>query len=343
MKAVFRNVFLPLFLLLCVFVPGMAQSESAVKITNNLVRFDAVVTKNGKPVKDLKAQDFEIFEDGRRQEITSFAYASGPRTIALVVDDYGLSSQSMAEIKRKLRKFIDEQLRPSDQLAIVLTSTVAKLERNLEQLVWNKCSRVGAPANPSLNGSSLAECGPYVASANDSLRAVRLTVSEMSKLPGRKSLVLFSDNLPTLKDDPVNTDGLNKLTELAMRSSVVMYAVDPGGFHVTSLTPGDNFSSTPGPQRAQEYKVALYLRSAAIQRRREAARLMVEQTGGFLVKDQKTFQLDDILEDQNGYYLIGYRPSTRTFNKSFHKLKVRVKKPGMTVRTRSGFFGMTDK
>ena len=69
---------------------------------------------------------------------------------------------------------------------------------------------------------------------------------------------------------------------------------------------------------------------------------MAKETGGFLVHDQNNFQLDSILEDQSGYYLIGYRPSSGTFNKRFNKLKARVKKSGMTVRTRSGFFGMTE-
>jgi hypothetical protein len=53
--------------------------------------------------------------------------------------------------------------------------------------------------------------------------------------------------------------------------------------------------------------------------------------------------LDKILEDQSGYYLIGYRPSTETFDKQFHKIRARVKKSGYEVRTRSGFFGMSEE
>ena len=63
---------------LCALTPSLAQTQSddVVRITTNLDQIDAVVTKNGKPVKDLKAEDFEIFEDGRRQEIISFTYVS---------------------------------------------------------------------------------------------------------------------------------------------------------------------------------------------------------------------------------------------------------------------------
>src|SRR5215467_12171657 len=79
---------LALLLLLCVISPAPAQTppqtqkpasddkDEVAKITTNLVQVDAVVTKDGKPVTNLKPEDFEIFEDGRRQEITSFAFIS---------------------------------------------------------------------------------------------------------------------------------------------------------------------------------------------------------------------------------------------------------------------------
>ena len=91
------------------------------------MQVDAVVTKDGKPVKDLTADDFLIYEDGRKQAITSFAYISnvpgvnsqpvnaardkGPdvvplapikvdmprRTLALVVDDLDFQRKAWAK------------------------------------------------------------------------------------------------------------------------------------------------------------------------------------------------------------------------------------------------------
>jgi hypothetical protein len=49
-----------------------------------------------------------------------------------------------------------------------------------------------------------------------------------------------------------------------------------------------------------------------------------------------------VMEDQKGYYLLGYRPDGDTFDREFHHLKVRVKRKGLTVRTRSGFFGISE-
>src|SRR2546423_6993575 len=104
-------------------------NEEGVRVTTNLVQVDAVVTdRDGKQVTDLRPEDFEIFEDGHPQQITHFAYinatqpatdvaapATAPathanetlapptpldprrahRTLALVVDDLGMSFESM--------------------------------------------------------------------------------------------------------------------------------------------------------------------------------------------------------------------------------------------------------
>lgn len=52
-----------ILLLLCMALPCIAQTrtdDDVVRITTNLVQVDVVVTKKGKPIKDLKAEDFEI-------------------------------------------------------------------------------------------------------------------------------------------------------------------------------------------------------------------------------------------------------------------------------------------
>src|SRR5215207_4678133 len=95
-----------------------------VRIDTNLVQIDVVVTdKNGKQVIDLKPEDFEVSEDGKKRQVTHFSYiaagrptvenAANPesksaepvkpaalkreqvrRTVALVIDDLGLSFES---------------------------------------------------------------------------------------------------------------------------------------------------------------------------------------------------------------------------------------------------------
>ena len=117
--------------------PPDIDSQDVVKITTNLVQIDVTVTKDGKPVSELRPEDFEILEDGKPQTVTNFSYvsnvpgsASRPtsavprskdksappvpparvnlndqrRTIALVVDDLGMSFESMARLRPRVRR-----------------------------------------------------------------------------------------------------------------------------------------------------------------------------------------------------------------------------------------------
>ena len=65
--------------------------------------------------------------------------------------------------------------------------------------------------------------------------------------------------------------------------------------------------------------------------------------GGFQVKNSNSYDIDRIVQDQSGYYLLGYRPTDETFNRKFHHIKAKVKQSGMTLRTRLGFFGVTEE
>ena len=76
-----QRVTLALLLSICTLMPALGQTrptddKDVVRITTNLVQVDVSVTKDGKPVTNLSADDFELYEDGKRQPITSFAYIS---------------------------------------------------------------------------------------------------------------------------------------------------------------------------------------------------------------------------------------------------------------------------
>ncbi len=408
---------LALLSLFCILLPALAQTQPAsppppqqtnddkddvVKITTNLVQVDAVVLKNGKPVPNLTADDFEIFEDGRKQTITSFAYISnipnsppakeekdtnaGPapyaplkpgearRTIAFVVDDLGLSAESMHQVQRQLRKFVAEQLQPNDLVAVIrtggemgalqqFTNDKRLLNRAVDQLRWNICNRVGINVLAPAGASPLSSLCGY-RSIYSTLTSLRFIVDAMGYLPGRKSMVVLSDSIPRESQDDLGPDrgvlkdagivkddlsslgpgslsytaALNKIAEKAIRSSVVIYSVDTQGLQVIGLTAADSFYGT-GPQ----FQSLLYTRSHLIHMRREGAELIAKQTGGFQIRNSNSYGFDRIMEDQSGYYLIGYRPTEETFNKRFHHIKAKVKRSGMSVRTRFGFVGVTEE
>ncbi len=416
-----KRLFLALLLSACVFLPGLAQTspqdplpppvptqtrkpaddkdDDVVRITTNLVQVDAVVTKGGKPVPNLTADDFEIYEDGKKQTITSFAYISNlpnapaepapakakatgvvppprlnrddsRRTVAVVVDDLGISAESMGQVKKQLRKFVAEQVQPNDLVAIIrtggelgalqqFTNDKRLLSRAVEKLRWNSCNRVGVHVIRAIGGmgESSLEGPEFNCGGNSylkSLRALRFILDAMGQLPGRKSMVLLSDSLPTETQEVQEFENeafpntrsfmgaLQKIAEKAIRGSVVIYAVDTQGLQYTGITAADNIRMTRSTMHTQISSI-MSTRSNLLFARREGGRLIAEQTGGFQVRNSNSFDLPRIMQDQSGYYLIGYRPGTETFNRRFHHIKAKVKRSGMAVRTRYGFFGVSEE
>ena len=174
-------------------------------------------------------------------------------------------------------------------------------------------------------------------------------INGMRDIPGRKSVILFSDGfaLPLAPDDDRRVlDTLGTLVELANRSSVVIYAIDARGLQVLALGAVDNTGGRRGAQVGQ----ALGSRRQSFFSTQAGMAYLADRTGGFLVHDTNDLNwgVQRILEDQSGYYLIGYKPSAKDFPSGkaaarIHRLKVRVKVAGLHVRSRSQFFGVEDE
>jgi VWFA-related protein len=127
------------------------QDEPLLRIKTELVQIDAVVTdKQGQLARDLNRADFELFDDGNKQEITHFAIGtaaqparwvavekkpaekspadSAPveiragRYIVIAVDDFHLAPDNLIIAKRALNRFINNQMVAGDQVAIATTS-----------------------------------------------------------------------------------------------------------------------------------------------------------------------------------------------------------------------------
>ena len=101
------KIFLAFVLTISLLAPTAAQQkqqqppkkDDVVSIDTNLVQIDVVVTdKNGKQVTDLKPEDFEISEDGKKRQLTHFSYIATGK--ASQPDDYPGSAANPEESRR---------------------------------------------------------------------------------------------------------------------------------------------------------------------------------------------------------------------------------------------------
>lgn len=389
--------------------PQQTESDDVVRITTNLVQVDAVITdKNGKYVTDLKPEEVEIYEDGRQQKITHFSYnvaeSSGPsteekaatrdknapivpptrlkpddvrRTIAVVVDDLGLSFESTYYVRRALKKFVDEQMQPGDLVAIIRTSggmgalqqfTADKrqLYAAIERVKFYASGRAGVSAFAPIEPPAPGERGAEIDAANEELNqfredvyavgtlgAVNYVVRGLRELPGRKSILLISDGFRIYSQfDPSRNyrtlHSLQRLVDEAGRASVVIYTLNATGLQTLGFSAADDLSF-----RDQEHlEQALMNRRITAFETQEGLDYLARETGGIPIRNTNDLAggIRRVLEDQKGYYLVGYRPEDSTFDRrlgrsaAFHRLSLKIKRPGkFNVRMRHGFYGITDE
>lgn len=380
--------------------PG-SEKEGVVRISVTLVQVDAVVTdKQGKPVTDLKPSDFEIYEDGRKQHITNFSFVAtqpetsptpakpeprskppgppGPptrlrpnqvrRTIALVVDDLGLSFESTAAVRDALKRFVDQQMQPGDLVAIIrtgagmgalqqFTADKRELYAAIERVRWNMMGRGGVSAFAPIGGG--ASAGGSVAESVDELRteiysvgtlgALNFVIRGLRELPGRKSVILLSDGFRLYNRDQNSQrvlDALRRLTDLANRASVVIYTIDARGLQTLALTAADDVKG----QSSEQIEQALDARRQELFDTQSGLQYLAQETGGFAIRNSNDLKggIKRVLDDQRGYYLLGYVPESSTFRlerglRKFHKIAVKVKTPALSVRSRTGFYGIADE
>jgi len=112
---------LPLFALLCFAGNGTPQTSEPFRISvdvNLVVLHPTVRDGKGQFASDLRAQDFEIYEDGVRQTLKLFRHEDVPVTVGLIVDHSSSMRHKLAEVSAAARTFVHSS-RPDDQMFVV--------------------------------------------------------------------------------------------------------------------------------------------------------------------------------------------------------------------------------
>ncbi|HEX8162597.1 MAG TPA: VWA domain-containing protein [Pyrinomonadaceae bacterium] len=103
--------------------PVEVGDDEVLRVDTQLVPVPVVVRdRAGRPVANLRAENFTVFEDGRPQRVTNFSTTDAPFEIALLLDTSGSTREDIGLIRRAANLFI-EALRPGDRVSIVAFNT----------------------------------------------------------------------------------------------------------------------------------------------------------------------------------------------------------------------------
>ena len=227
----------------------LGQNDPITRVTVNQVRIDAVVTDaNGNLVPNLHESDFEVFQDGRRQQPIHVAYVAGPaasdarasnrelksneinRTIVVLLDDAGMAIQSFNRARDAIRTYLAQSMQPGDLVAVLRTTQTSSY---LNPLMSDPAAVRLAVDRMQYRKSAGYYRGVYV------YPLLRSVLGLLNRMPGRKSLVLFCDRMAVAANTPYG-DPLQlfrDLADLAIRSAVRIYGIDSRGLSAYKTTP----------------------------------------------------------------------------------------------------------
>jgi VWFA-related protein len=199
------------------------------------------------------------------------------------------------------------------------------------------------------------------------LGALEYVVRGIEPLAGRKSLVFVSEGFDLGIRDRKSSrvwSAFTRMMDRANRSGVVVYSLDARGLQTGGPLGEDNPQTaayTGGGRRApgvgqgnanpadqdfiDEVTKVREERTRALMDTQDTLVYMAQQTGGFAILNTNDLArgLARIADDTRGYYLLGFEteiPASQPWNPD--DVRVRVKRPGLTLRARRGLFGPGD-
>lgn len=310
--------------------PPIEEEEGVIKVETEAVNvLFTAQDKNRRLLLALKTTDFQIFENGQLQEVSSFSrQVDLPLSLAILIDTSMSQERTLPEEKAAAATFLESFVRPDkDEVSIIsftgestleqgMTSNVSRLRRAIDGVrLAPQMGYIGGGVvmgTPGINPNSAS-------GATAVWDAIWVTSEEVlgpAPEKTRRAIILLSDG--------VNTYGkkkLNDAVEAAQRAEAVVY----------SIGIGDNF--TNGVDRGSLEKVS-------------------ERTGGraFFPRDEielrKAFQ--QIQEEMRSQYMVSYEPTNMALDGSFRTIEIKLtnaemQKQKVHVTHRKGYFAKSQK
>ena len=318
----------------------------------DVVQLDvSVLDRNRRPVRGLTAADFTVLEDGKPQHVVAFQAFDLPdriipatpwmrevapdvatnrvldgRLVVVVIAGMPGRDYWTSATATRIAETILDQLGPDDLTAVVYTA-----ESDKRQGFTSDRARIRAAltditrwAPPRLN--TKITCAGAV--LDELLRVADTLQAEPQR---RKTIFFVSAGFRMREPLPNDCVGgaIKDLLRDAQRGNINIYGIDPG-----RLLAGWQMNEGSGIAPPAPLNVRL--------EGSDGLRRLSESTGGRAIindeKDHPEVEIPDVFEENSSYYLLGFRSANPKPDGQFRKLDVRVNRPGVEVRTRSGYF-----
>lgn len=316
---------LVLFFLIILSVPNIlaqdnknadtkTQDEETIKIETTLINVPIIATdKEGQYIKDLKEEDFSVYEDGKKQQIELFSSETVSLNVVVLMDMSTSNRRNSQIIKKAVKAFI-ENIRPEDKVKLVsFTYNINELNSftNKKDVLNNAIDKL------EVGGSTrLYDAVEY------SARVI------FSKVQGYKALVILTDGLDSSSYFPPEM-AIKKMVETDAVVYVVKYPTTPN-----PTLPAYTFL----PANSLVYIYDKHL---------NFLKELTQQAGGDVIEapafNALAEKMKNVAEQLRHTYFIGYSPINSLKKEGYRKIEVKLNKRKATLRYKKGYSPKIDK
>ena len=307
---------------------GQSGDPDVERVPTDLVTVPVRITgPNGKPVSDIRRNEFKIFENGIEQNIAYFSDEEQPFTVVLVLDMSYSSVLKLEDIQLAARIFVSK-LRERDRVIVVS---------------FDEKPHVLCEATNDRRILRMAIDGARIASGTALYDALEMVVSEkLASVSGRRAIVLLSDGVDTSSrrsnaaliqkafggEDiivyPIRYDTFDDVQKNRRKDAEIRF--DENDRAHTVMMPAKK------GEREHDYTLA-----------EKFLTTLSSQTGGRTYRVSSSTNLNEafanIADELRRVYSLGYYPAEDRKSGATYDIKVRVYRPNLKITTRDRFLG----
>ena len=322
---------------------------------------------SGEPVTDLSADDFEIYERGRRQpvqvfqrvaipilreaeelflahdspDVASNAFPDQTRAFLILLDDIHIAGTNSEATRRILKELVERRMGSRDLVAIAsttgqpavaldFTAEKQRVVRALDRFVGRRPPRDNF-LDPAFDAQATMGFISQAARGLAGATGPRVTVLLVSE-----GVTYDTDKMT----DPKSSDtirAVKQAVESLKRGNVILYAIDPRG--LATRDADDTLASQIQNEVADHDALTKYRLDDSLRISVQSLVHLSEATGGFALVNANDYRagLDRVVREAGIYYLLGYAPTTPAREGEFRAIEIRMRRAGLRVSSRQGY------
>ena len=325
----FNSKVLILFLLI-IFgaVNAAAQQDDVIRVDSSIVRLNVgVVDQKGRPITNLRQQDFTVYEDGVKQQISRFEPTAAPFSVVMILDMSGSTLGFRENIKLSAARFLDA-LAPEDRVAVVEFYDKVNLRNDFttnRKIIYNSIEVANGRGKTQL------------------YKALDFALDKLSREDNRrKAIIVLTDGVDTALGDE-DRESLQRVGASNVQNSIsaennktlnsILNRSDAQGVTIYPLVlpTGDPAKlADPTPIQTELYTAA-----------QKRLKILAARTGGTwnainrLEEMGRVYAL--VAADLRTLYTVEYQPANSKADGKFRTVKIEVSNPDLIARTRQGY------